>query len=113
MRITRGKLKGTLLDAGSGGFLMESNGSLLEYRVVMSNVVSKAGTKGTGTGLSSAIFGDWNELVIGQWGGIDLTIDPYTLAVGGQIKIIAQGFFNVHIQRPNAFVKITDIVTTL
>jgi HK97 family phage major capsid protein len=110
---TRGKLKNTLLDAGSGRFLMESNSSLLEYPVVMSNVAPSNLTKGTASGVASAaVFGDWSELFIGQWGGIDLMVDPYTLAVGGQVKIIAQGFFNIYIRRPSAFVKFTDILTT-
>lgn len=108
---TRGKLKNTLLDAGSGRFLMEENDTLMEYPVAMSNMVPANGTKGTGTALSAAIFGDWSQLFIGQWGGIDLLVDPYTLATGGQVKIVAQGFFNIAIPRPNAFVKITDIAT--
>lgn len=110
--LTRGKLKGTQLDAGSGRFVMESNDSLLEYPVVMSNLVPSNLTKGTAAGTASAaLFGDWSELYIGQWGGIDLTVDPYTLAVEGQVKIIAQGFFNVLVHRPEAFVAFKDILT--
>ena len=29
------------------------------------------------------IYGDWSNLAIGQWGAIDLTVDPYTQAANG------------------------------
>lgn len=108
--VTRGYIKGIKLDEGSGRFLMENNNSLLEYPVVMSNLVPS--NLGTETNASAAIFGDWSELFIGQWGGIDLTVDPYTLLLEGQVKIVAQGFFNLVVRRPEAFVKYTDIAAS-
>lgn len=111
--VTRGAMKNIPIAEGSDKYLMENNNSLLEYPVVMSNLVPATGTKGTGTALSAAVFGDWSELFIGQWGGIDLTVDPYTLLLEGQVKIVAQGFFNMFVRRPEAFVKYTDINTTI
>lgn len=110
--LTRGKLKDTPVATGSDKFIMESNGTLMEYPVQMSNVVPANLTKGTGTDLSAAIFGEWSQLYIGQWGGIDLIVDPYTLATAGQVKIVAQGFFNVYVRQPKAFVVFNDIITT-
>jgi HK97 family phage major capsid protein len=109
--LTRGALKNTPIAAGSDKFIMETNDRLLDYPVVMSNMVPSNLTKATGTNLSAAIFGDWKELYLAQWGGIDLIVDPYTLAVEGQIKIVAQGFFNVMVHRPEAFAYYKDIVT--
>lgn len=108
---TRGILKNTIIATNSDRFIMESNNALLDYPVVMSNMVPSNLTKGTGTNLSAAIFGDWSELFIGQWGGIDLLVDPYTQAIGGQIQIVAQGFFNVLVRQDEAFVTIRDIAT--
>lgn len=105
--LTRGALKNTPIATGSDRFIMESNGILLDNRIVMSNALPSNG--GVGTNESSAIFGDWRELLIGQWGGIDLLVDPYTLATGGQVKIVAQGFFNVYVRRFESFVALTGI----
>lgn len=40
-----------------------------------------AGTPALSTGHldeNLAIYGDWSNLVIGQWGAVDITVDPYT-----------------------------------
>lgn len=48
-------------------------------------------------------YGDWNNLAIGQWGAIDLVVDPYTLAKDGQVRIVINAFFDAIILRPEAF----------
>lgn len=49
------------------------------------------------------IYGDWSNLAIGSWGGIDLTVDPYTKAADGQIRIVVNAFFDAKILRKEAF----------
>ncbi len=34
------------------------------------------------------VLGDWKYLAIGQWGGIDVTVDPYTQAGNGAIRLV-------------------------
>ena len=48
-------------------------------------------------------YGDWNNLAIGQWGSIDLVVDPYTLAKDGQVRIVSNAFFDAVTLRPEAF----------
>ena len=48
-------------------------------------------------------YGDWNNLAIGQWGAIDLVVDPYTLAKDGQVRIVINAFFDAVTLRPEAF----------
>lgn len=106
-----GALANTPIATGSDKFILETD-RLLNYPYVMSNMVPSDLDKGSAVDtLSAAIFGDWAELLIAQWGGIDLLVDPYTLAVDGQIKIVAQGFFNVLVHRPEAFAYYKDITT--
>lgn len=50
------------------------------------------------------IYGDFSNLAIGQWGAIDLTVDPYTLARSGQIRLVVNAYFDAKILRPSAFV---------
>ena len=47
-------------------------------------------------------YGDFSNLVIGQWGAIDLTIDPYTKAAAGQVRIVVNAFFDAKIVRSGA-----------
>ena len=49
------------------------------------------------------IYGDFSNLAIGQWGAIDLTVDPYTLARSGQIRLVVNAYFDAKILRPTAF----------
>lgn len=49
------------------------------------------------------IYGDFSNLAIGQWGAIDLTVDPYTLARSGQIRLVINAYFDAKILRPTAF----------
>ena len=51
-----------------------------------------------------AIFGDFSNLAIGQWGSIDLTIDPYTMAKFGCIRLVINCYFDAKVIRPEAFV---------
>lgn len=50
------------------------------------------------------LYGDFSNLAIGQWGAIDLTVDPYTLARSGQIRLVVNAYFDAKILRPSAFV---------
>ena len=46
--------------------------------------------------------GDWSQLVIAQFGGIDLTVDPYTLSADGKIRLVINAFFDAKLQRAGA-----------
>ena len=48
-------------------------------------------------------YGDFNYLAIGSWGDLDITIDQYTQAVNGCIRLVINAFFDAVILRPEAF----------
>jgi HK97 family phage major capsid protein len=110
---TMAALMNTKLDAGSGLFLMNSIDNLGGYKAAVTTNVPGDITKGSGTNLSAAIFGNWNDLLIGQWGGLDITTDPYTLATEGQVRIIIQSFYDIMVQRAKAFAVVKDVNTAL
>ena len=59
------------------------------------------------------IYGDWSNLAIGQWGGIDLTVDPYTKAAAGQVRLVINAYFDAKPLRSSAFaVGTTDASAT-
>lgn len=118
----RRKLKETTkvsADAGAG-FIWESGpaddpgwGKVNGYRAVASNNVPSDLDKGTSTGVcSAAIFGNWADLLIGMWGGLDLIVDPYTGAPAGTQRIVALMDVDIAIRRAASFVVVKDILTT-
>lgn len=101
-----GKLKTTVKDAsGAGGFLIGDNGTLNGYKcLVTTNMASGLQTAKDEYG---AIFANWADYFIGQWGALDLTVDPYTMAGEGQIKLIVNAYFDAGIRRDESFAKTT------
>ena len=60
------------------------------------------------TGNASGIaFGKWDELVIAQWGSLDIVIDPYTQAKKNAVRIVVNAFFDAKPRRNEAIVKKT------
>lgn len=79
---------------------------------ITSNVPSNL-DKGSSTGVCSAIIcGDFQKSVLAQFGGMDVTIDPYTLARTGQVRIVANTFWDMAFTKPEVFGAILDATTT-
>ncbi len=84
-------------------------GFLNGYSVARSNNVPAALTKGTGTGLSAVLFGNWPDLIIGEWGVIEISTNRFgpTFASGGiELRVIAS--VDVALRHAEAFAAITD-----
>lgn len=66
------------------------------------------GTKAISTSMIAGkkyVYGDFSNLAIGQWANaIDITVDPYTLARSGQVRLVVNAYFDAKILRPEAFV---------
>lgn len=110
----KSKLQNVEVVAASGRLIMEPGSKELNgYPVQFSNLVPSTLEKSSsGAVLSAAIFGDFSQMIIGQWGGLDMVVDPYTLAKTGQIQITTNSFWDVAIKYPEAFAAILDIATT-
>ncbi len=110
---TRGKTKQTQF-ATNLPFMWQNGAYPLNgYRAAVSNNVPSNLTKGTSTTVcSSAIFGsDWSNAVLGLFGAPDVTVDPYTLAATGQVRITINQFADFGVRQPGAFAKIDDLIT--
>lgn len=87
----KARLKTTKKDAGSGLFVME-NGEIDGIPVL-----STSACKGV-------LLGKFDDYVIGQWGSIDLTIDPYSQATNGNVRLVVNAYFDAKPRRAEAFV---------
>lgn len=114
---TVGKLKKTEKTATTGVYLMDGknqNGflELNGYKAGVSNQVPSTITKGaSGAVLSAMIFGNWADLVLGQWGSVDVLVDPYTGGAAGTLRIRIMQDMNVTVRHPESFSAMQDIVT--
>ena len=107
-----GAMKTTSKDAGSGRFILDADGKVNGFPIEYTNQVPSNITKGTSSGKCSAlIFGNWEDLYIGQWGGLDIVVDPYTLAANGDVRIILNAWNDVKVIEPKSFSAIKDITT--
>lgn len=108
-----GALKTTEKATGSGRFIMEdaAAGRCNGYVTEFSNLVPSNLTKGSGSNLSAMIFGNFQDLYIGQWGGLDIVVDPYTSKKTAEIEICLNAWNDVLVAEPKSFAAIKDIVT--
>jgi len=96
-----------------GGFLWENftplaggEGLVNGYKAYTTNVLSNALTKGTGTGLSPIVFGNWSELMMGVWGAQEFIIDPYSRVTYDEINVVTVGYFDYALRHPESFATI-------
>jgi HK97 family phage major capsid protein len=116
---TEALLMATPVDTGSGAMLIPYgsyfNGATgfinnIPY-LVTSNLPNNL-TKGTTSATCSAVIaGDFSNLKVCQWGGLDIVIDPYTNAAEGQTRIICNTYWDTTIKRAGTILKTLDLIT--
>jgi len=93
----RGGLKTKAKDAGSGLFVME--GDLVNgYRGVLSNQVASG----------DLWFGNFADLIIGYFSGLDLMVDPYTHSTSGTVRVVAMQDVDIAVRHPESFTRGND-----
>lgn len=55
------------------------------------------------------VFGNWNDLVIGEWGGFDVVVDPFTEATSAQVIITINSWNDALIAEPKSFAVLKGI----
>ena len=79
-------LKGTQM---ANGLQMVFDGKEIDgYKTISSNSVADKGI----------ICMDPRELVIGQWSGYDITVDNYTKAIDGQVRLVINAYFDAKLR---------------
>lgn len=112
----RGKLRQTLENTTTGATYIWKgglDGEILGYPARVSNQVASNLTKGTSTTVCSAIiFGNWRELIMGEFGAIELITDPYRLKKQAMIEVSAWMFLDFAVRHPASFSAMKDALTT-
>jgi HK97 family phage major capsid protein len=50
------------------------------------------------------VYGDFSNLAVASWGDIDITVDEYSQAVNGCVRLVVNAYFDAKVLRPEAFV---------
>lgn len=118
--LTNGQVTGTLMttlkdtaNTASGYILGENQNTLLRFPIIESQTVPYDLTKGSASGVCSAIvLGKFDETAIYQWGNIAVEFDPFTAADTSLIKVRSYSFWDILHKRPENYVIIKDVLTT-
>lgn len=99
-----GKAKTKVKDtSGAGGFIFAGNGDgqLNGYRALRTNNIPKG--LGATADEFGIVYGNWADYFLGQWGGIELLVDPYTQALSGTVRLITNSYWNMGFIRKESF----------
>lgn len=75
------------------GVIWEPGNTLNGYRAEVTNQVQDG----------DVFFGNFADLVVGMWGGLDMTVDPYTLSKSGGLRIVVFQDVDFAVRRVESF----------
>ena len=90
---TGAKANSSVVGAVGGEFLCTKDGTVEGYEFLMSGLCNA----------KKLYFGDWSQLVLAFWSGVDLTVDPYSLSTKGALRLVAFQDCDVLVRHPKAF----------
>ncbi len=53
------------------------------------------------------IFGNWEEVIIGEWGVLDVLVNPYAKDVSGGVRVTVMQDVDAGIRHPESFARTT------
>jgi len=97
---TRGKWKSTVKVSGAAaGFLCEPNNVANNYPLIATTQMPSG---------DKTIFGNWSDLILADWDGLDVVVDPYSLSLSNQARIVINMHTDNGVRHPTSFVVSTD-----
>ena len=101
---------------GAGGAPVLSNNQIYGYPVVTTGTMPRlnlnsahadqfiaegsASPIGSSADIGGMLYGDFSNVFWATWGGLSLTIDPFTGLSSGLVKVVADQFFDVKLRTP-------------
>lgn len=109
----RGKLKLTQKFSGTNGDpVWEKGNEMNGYAAAVSNQIPSNLTKGSAAGVCSGIvYGNWSDMLIGMWGGLDILVNPYILSGTGSVRIEAFQSADIAVRHAESFAAMVDALT--
>ena len=95
---SRGKWKAAAKSGTNNGFIWEPGNIVNGYNAFATNQVP--GNK--------VLYGNFDDAVFGEWAGVDITVDPYTLAGDNKIRVIITLLCDFVVRHTQSFAISTD-----
>ena len=88
-----GSLKTTEKASGTAQFVVEPGGTVNGYNAIVSNQATAG----------NLFFGNFNDVLVGLFGGLELVVDPDSNAPSGLIRITARQMMDVAVRHAQSF----------
>jgi HK97 family phage major capsid protein/HK97 family phage prohead protease len=90
----RGYLKTTkkFSTSGSDATLLEPGNTVNGYRSEVSNQIAAG----------DVFFGDFSQVIVGLWGGLEITVDPFTGSDKGRLRIVSMQDVDFAVGQPSS-----------
>ena len=88
-----GALKTTEKSASTAAYVVEPGGTINGYRAIVSNQAAAG----------DAYFGNFSDLLVGMFGGLDIVVDPYTASTSGTVRVVALQSCDVAVRNAVSF----------
>ena len=91
-----GLAKTTVKASGIPAFILEPGNTINSYKADFSNQFAA----------NTPIFGNFEDLFIGRWGGVEILVDPFTMSDTGEIKLQLFSYADVKVALDKSFSKL-------
>lgn len=93
-----------------GNFIYKyGSGNLVGHKFVTTETVRSNYSEGSQSDLVGIVFSSyWPSAILGTWGGLDILFDPYTQAIGGKVRFVANAYMDVEFEHAAEFSICTD-----
>ena len=89
-----GAMKQKAKDSGSGQFVM-ANGQVNGYNMAVTNQMTA----------NTVVFGNFADLIIGMWGGLDINVDTSTGSASGTVRVVCMQDVDIAVRHAQSFAK--------
>ena len=90
--------------------IMNTQDNLMGYNVNVTNQMPDTLTKGSSSGNCSALlFGNFNDVIIGEWGNLDIAVDTYSLSNIVATRITSFYDIDIAVRHAESFSAIQDL----
>jgi hypothetical protein len=99
VQVTWGQALATPKFPNTGFPIVDAGNLVIGYPYLRTNIIPSSGALGY-----RVVFGDFAQMLLGNWIGFELVIDPYSRAERAQIRVVANIFSDLNLRYRRAFV---------
>ena len=94
---TLGVLKTTAKASNAAIFIADGNSANGYPVLASSNLPTISGAA------KGCIFGNFQDLIVANWGSIDITVDPYSQSINGKVRLVVNSYWDFAKRRTASF----------